>query len=285
MQRLIEEHEPAKVLFITYRQTLARDIMRNFGKLGFKNYLDDHTDTTVWDSPRLIVQLDSLMKVITHNSDVMCGDDFDLNYDMIVLDESESLLNHFDEKTMEGKEIQIWEFLDELLKHAKKVVMMDGDVSERTLSFAKSYGCMSYVQNTNNESNKSIHIARDESNWKTQLHADLQRYHQEDPGFRVCIVSQSSSQAVSLEESLRDKFPNLCVRRLVGTDSGATKKEVLDDINKYLENVNVFIYSPVIESGVDTCEEAVWDAELQEQQSESVSANAGAVPERGRRAD
>jgi hypothetical protein len=251
MQRLIEEHKPTKVLFITYRQTLARDIMRNFGKLGFKNYLDSYTDPTVWDSPRLIVQLDSLLKVITHNSDVMCGDPFDLNYDMIVLDESESLLNHFDEKTMEGKEIQIWEFLDELLKHAKKVVMMDGDVSERTLSFAKSYGGMSYVCNTNNESNKSIHIVRDQSKWETQLHADLQRFHRADAGFRVCIVSQSSSQAVSLEESLRDKFPNLRVRRLVGTDSGATKKEVLEDINKYLENVNVFIYSPVIESGVD----------------------------------
>jgi hypothetical protein len=251
MQRLIEEHKPEKVLFITYRQTLARDIMRNFGQLGFKSYLDSHDDPTVWDCPRLIVQLDSLLKVITHNSDVMCGDAFDLNYDMIVLDESESLLNHFDEKTMEGKEIQIWEFLDELLKHTKKVVMMDGDVSERTLSFAKSYGYLTYVQNTNNETNKSIHIVRDQGKWETQLHSDLKRFHEQDHNFRVCIVSQSSSQAVSLEESLRDKFPNLTVRRLVGTDCGATKKQVQEDINKYLENVNVFIYSPVIESGVD----------------------------------
>ena len=34
-------------------------------------------------------------------------------------------------------------------------------------------------------------------------------------------------------------------------DSGMTKKEYLEDINKTLESTNVFIHSPVIESGVD----------------------------------
>ena len=48
MQRLIKERDPKRVLFITYRQTLARDIMRNFGKLGFKNYLDSNKDPGVW---------------------------------------------------------------------------------------------------------------------------------------------------------------------------------------------------------------------------------------------
>ncbi|MFM7980829.1 MAG: hypothetical protein ACKPKO_16080, partial [Candidatus Fonsibacter sp.] len=61
LQRLVKRRNPERVLFITYRQTLARDIMRNFGKLGFKNYLDSHDDPSVWNSPRLIVQLDSLM--------------------------------------------------------------------------------------------------------------------------------------------------------------------------------------------------------------------------------
>ncbi|MFM7980515.1 MAG: hypothetical protein ACKPKO_14480, partial [Candidatus Fonsibacter sp.] len=37
LQRLVRTRKPERVLFITYRQTLARDIMRNFGKLGFNN--------------------------------------------------------------------------------------------------------------------------------------------------------------------------------------------------------------------------------------------------------
>ena len=37
LKRLIQARNPERVLFITYRQTLARDLMKNFGKLGFKN--------------------------------------------------------------------------------------------------------------------------------------------------------------------------------------------------------------------------------------------------------
>ena len=140
LQELIKEQNPKKVLFITYRQTLARDIMRNFKKLGFKNYLDSYEDPAVWNSPRLIVQLDSLLNVVIKNDKFVCENAFDLEYDMIILDESESLLNHMDEKTMENKEIQTWDFFDELLKHSKKLVLLDGDMSQRPLSFAASYG-------------------------------------------------------------------------------------------------------------------------------------------------
>ncbi len=51
LQRLVKRRNPERVLFITYRQTLARDIMRNFGKLNFKNYLDSHDNPSVWNAP------------------------------------------------------------------------------------------------------------------------------------------------------------------------------------------------------------------------------------------
>ena len=66
-QMLIKARSPERVLFITYRQTLARDITKNFGKLGFKNYLDAFEDPSVWNSKRLIVQLDSLMEALHKN--------------------------------------------------------------------------------------------------------------------------------------------------------------------------------------------------------------------------
>ena len=250
-QRLINEQGYKRVLFVTYRQTLARDIMRNFKRLGFQNYLDSHENPRVWESPRLIVQIDSLLNLVYRNGDVLNGDTFDLKYDAIVLDESESLLCHFDEATMENKEIGIWQFFDQILKHSKKLVLMDGDVSERTLGFASSYGSMTYVNNKNNETSKSMNIICDRTKWEATLHKDLETFQQEDPNFRVCIVSQSSTQALSLEEDLRTRFPLLKVKRLIGIDSGGTKKQFLEDINKSLEDTNVFIYSPVIESGVD----------------------------------
>ena len=105
LQRMVKKYDPKRVLFVSYRQTLARDLMRNFGKLGFKNYLDSQEDPEVWNAPRLIVQMDSLMHVLYKNDQFISEDAFDLRYDMIILDESESLLAHMDEKTMEKKEI------------------------------------------------------------------------------------------------------------------------------------------------------------------------------------
>ena len=77
--------------------------MRNFGRLRFKNYLDSYEDPSIWSASRLIVQVDSLLNLVYRNDDVVSGEAFGLSYDMIVLDESESLLCHFDEKTMENK--------------------------------------------------------------------------------------------------------------------------------------------------------------------------------------
>jgi len=251
LQQLMKRQDMKRVLFITYRQTLARDIMRNFGRLGFKNYLDVPDHPEVWNAPKLIVQLDSLLNVYRKNDRVLCEGRFEKSYDMIILDESESLLNHFDERTMSNKEIQTWNFFDELLKHSRKVVLMDGDVSRRSLSFAKTYGEPTYIKNTNADGQKTLNLMLDEGMWRTQLHGDLERYFGEDPGFRVCVVSQSSSMAVGLEQEIKEKHPYLKVQRLVGTDSGETKRQFMENINETLQDANVFIYSPVIESGVD----------------------------------
>ena len=80
------------------------------------------------------------MNVLERNDDVLDGEGFQLKYDMIILDESESLLAHFDERTMTRKEIGIWNFFDELLKHSGKMLLMDGDIINRLLSFASAYG-------------------------------------------------------------------------------------------------------------------------------------------------
>ena len=111
MQRSIKEHNLERVLFITCRQTLALDIMRNFGKLQLKNYLDARNDPSIWGAPRLIIQIDSLMHILLNDGPCMNGDGYDLRYDIIVLDESEALMNHFNKGTINHKEINIFVFL------------------------------------------------------------------------------------------------------------------------------------------------------------------------------
>ena len=225
--------------------------MRNFGQLGFNNYLDSYDDPSVWNSPRLIVQLDSLMSIFERSDDALSCGGFHLRYDMIILDKSESLLAHFGEQTMARKEISIWNFIDELLKHSGKMLLMDGNISNRSLSFAREYGELTYINNKNMGAPSTINLLLDEPQWQTLLDADLTRYYSEDPRFRVCIVSQSSTKVVAMESELKERYHQLNIKRLRGSDSGETKRLALEDINETLEDVNVFLYSPVIESGVD----------------------------------
>ncbi|MFM8494211.1 MAG: hypothetical protein ACKOEM_01620, partial [Planctomycetia bacterium] len=72
--------------------------------------------------------------------------------------ESESLLAHFAEQTMSGKEIGIWNFFDELLNHSGKILLLDGDISERSLSFASAYGEITYINNNNTGAPRTINL-------------------------------------------------------------------------------------------------------------------------------
>ncbi len=90
--------------------------------------------------------------------------------------------------------------------------MMDGDVSERSLSFAKNYGDMTYVQNKNTEGNKVINLIPNEGQLEEQLRADLDQLYKEDPKCRVCIVSQSSFKTLAVYDRIREQLPHLVVK-------------------------------------------------------------------------
>ena len=89
----------------------------------------------------------------------MHGDGLELSYDMIVVDDSESLMIHFDEGTMK-KEIEIWLF-NEIMKHSRRIVLMDGNISQQSLNLDSKYANMIYVRNNSNEASKTTTIIID----------------------------------------------------------------------------------------------------------------------------
>ena len=75
---------------------------------------------------------------------------------------------------------------------------------------------MLYVRNNNNETNKAMHIINESAKWEAGLLKDIDEFRNSDPNFRICIVSQSSKQAMSINEDLVLKFPELKIRILIG---------------------------------------------------------------------
>ncbi|MFM6252448.1 MAG: hypothetical protein ACKPEQ_25425 [Dolichospermum sp.] len=95
------------------------------------------------------------------------------------MDESESLLAHFNEQTVVRKEIGVWNLYDELLKHSNNMLLMDGDVSNRSLSFASAYGEIAYINNNSTGGARTVNLMLNDGQWHAQLGADLISYFQE----------------------------------------------------------------------------------------------------------
>ena len=51
-------------------------------------------------------------------------------------------MRNLDEGAMNNADIEIRFFFNELMKHSKKIVLVDGDISHRSLRLASSYGSM-----------------------------------------------------------------------------------------------------------------------------------------------
>ena len=56
-------------------------------------YLDADNDRHVWDAPKLIIKLDSLVKVVLNNTDVMNSEGSEPTYDLIMSVEREPTLS------------------------------------------------------------------------------------------------------------------------------------------------------------------------------------------------
>ena len=72
-------------------------------------------------------------------------------------------------KTMHKNIVEIWWFFKELVKHAQTILLMDGDISQRSLKLASSYGQIMYVHNNKNETNTTMRINKDATTFDKAL--------------------------------------------------------------------------------------------------------------------
>jgi len=108
----------SKILIITPRKSLAKEFYKSFA--GFSHY----ETKGAFNTKRLICQIDSINKI-------------NEKYDIIILDEIETTLNHivsFDK--MSGKEI-ILNTIEILIKHSKQTFIMDANLKNKTKNLFK----------------------------------------------------------------------------------------------------------------------------------------------------
>lgn len=238
-----------RVLFITYRQSLALDILGNFKKLRFVCYLDDVPENSpdAYESDRSIVQIESLTKFRNGSGKIP-------KFDLVIIDEAESSLNHFTSDTVANKEAT-FNFMTHIIRNSSSTILLDGDISNRAFDYIKMIAKpkddkskpdkYKIIYNTIQKCIKSFILTPNEA----QFHEQFTEAMNANKNF--IVASQSSKYADKLYD-LFNKDPRYKDKVLCHTaNSDDEIKKKLIDVNQYWIRYKIVIYSPTITAGVN----------------------------------
>lgn len=276
LQKAIPEIEsahgrPARVLSITFRTMLARSNGKTFDlKVYNENGLSGQSLT---EENKIACQLDSLLRLCTTVED----EEGEVrkkatSYDIIIMDESESILSHLSSKTLKDKRLAIFKLFVNLVKNANTLIAADADMGERTLTFLRRFRHLSenveYHRNpfliremqyldykyletwlTTLVKNfldrmKRIFIA---TNNKKMLKA-FERYLREELKKRVEAVEGCDDHISNWYRSLHED--ELAIKMITGDIDGLTKTRMAEECNEEWARSWVLGITPVVGAGI-----------------------------------
>jgi hypothetical protein len=240
------------VLVVTYRQSLALEHKRKLARKGFVSYLD--ADVTPQDlrrrdkTPRVICQIESLHRLAEHP----CMRYLTSGFDIIVLDEVESLLRHFLSPTVVTPLAEMRGLADTLNATTTGVVTMDATWGSVTKEFLKQAGLRNLLvvnDYRSTENARTFSISKDEVTWSAQIRDDI------TAGRNVVVVSLSQERAMQVHKVALDTFDDpkdaarLCLLHTSKTADSVKAK--LIDVDALWSSKRIVVYTPTISAGVD----------------------------------
>lgn len=228
-----------KILWITHRQTLSKQIYGAFKEHGFKIYLNENG--CLFEHDRVIVQVDSVMRIRKYRDSNITF----RQYDLVIIDEIEGCLNHFNSPFLEKPDHSArdkFKFILECIDSAKKLLVMDADIGMRTKLFIDNLGKATIINNNYKPITKIFTVSNDSEAFNKKIFDDIKKKK------NVCIISMSASALESMVTDLQDKNINFVMHTSKTDDK---LKDGLEDVNNFWTKYQVLLYSPTIESGVD----------------------------------
>jgi len=243
IHKVIEQYNPKKILWLSFRKTLSDDIMKNFKDLNFVDYRFGRLD-----SDRLIIQLESLLKLEEfedEEEDETTGEIYKIihKYDLIMMDEIESLLNQFNsEATFSGKARRTFEYLEQLLKKTDNIISLDGDLGQRSYHFLNHFDKCLNIENLNKRNDKTLFFTENQNEYDNEIFKLL------DENKKIAIASMTVDKCNHYFELLKQKYPTKKIGIYTGRDNSNRKD--LKNVNEEWKKKDVIIYSPTITAGV-----------------------------------
>lgn len=235
IKKVITENKYERILFLSHRIDFSNSIYGQFKDFNFKHYIQDKKYFRMAD--KVIVSIDSLYKILDIN---------DYPFDLIILDECESLLNHFSSETLGSEKEEILNDFIDLCKKSKKLLLTDADFNLRSFNFIKQIDDKpkiifnKYIPNNK----RKVYIYRDENVLTNNIYKNLKANK------KIVIICQSYGKANNLYDKLKIDFPNKNI--ILHTSKTSDKiKEQLGKVNEFWINYEILIFTSTIESGID----------------------------------
>jgi hypothetical protein len=225
-----------RVLMVTYRITLSYEFESVFSEFDFANYKNGN-----FAAPHLINQTESLLR-LTDNVDVLP------KYDLIIIDEIESVLNQFYSPTFKGKSSNAFALLVALCKNPNtKFISLDGDLSDRAHAFIDYFGSAVNINNKCSFNTKTLNMymvtKKHLQAFENRMMIDLAN------NLKLVIPTMSATYGYEILKTINDKYPNKKVIIYTSTTSDSEKQDIKGIVDLW-SSADVVIYSPTIEAGV-----------------------------------
>jgi hypothetical protein len=235
-----------RVLFLTYRRSLTRDIFHYLQELGFDSYMDVlHLER----SNKLICQYESVKRLFRYNDFFLD----DITYDLVIIDEAKSFFIHTFAPTHQGQSECNFVNVFQICQNSSKLVFLDGDNDSQVYYNASLFGKSIIIENEFNENDRHMKIHSDRIAYEALIDEHL------DQNKKVVIVCQSSNEVVSQYTRLKEKYEAKAMKHYTGDNNTKDRIEELNDICKAWSELDVLIYSPTIESGCNMDVRDVFD--------------------------
>ncbi|QGR54383.1 hypothetical protein [Moumouvirus maliensis] len=229
-----------KILWITHRQTLTKQVYGSFKKFGFESYMN--LEGNLYDHDRIIVQIDSILRITKYN------DDYNLvlkQYDLVIIDEIEGNLNHYSSPFLKNPDYNArhkFKFMTECIDSAKKLLVLDADLGMRTKLFINNFEKSIVVNNNYKPIEKTFTITNNQIYFNKNIFEDIKNKK------NVCVISMTATYLDTIENKLKESGCKYIIHTSASDDK---LKDKLENVNEFWKEFQFVGYSPTIESGVD----------------------------------
>lgn len=240
IEDIIRRYRPRKILFLSYRRSLTHKLKSSFWRYYVHSYLDGR-----YNRNRVICQIESLKnirKVYTCN--LLNPKKFEptrviSSYDLVVIDEIESLLYHLDSSTITNK-YDVFVDMKFFLENSRKILALDADFSNRAYDFLEFFGKTMVIKNIFKHPPMNFIFTNNKKDFDVKINNDM------ESGKKVVIATMSNNKG----EKYVDKYSEKYKVKFYNSKSGDNIRTELRNVDHYWKNSDLVVYSPTIQTGI-----------------------------------